>query len=587
MSSKALTGDKATPLPARLLLEAVVHKKSDTLGLWHQRFARITSREGRLLITYWLSKEHAGRYPRNPRGQYDLSNCRVENNTGSKEFVLVNSIAVTAGESVIPLGGTTSQVKEGISIRLRASTLAIVRSVKVIVERRNNTMESWHQYQSRLSMRRISIQPKEIQEAASATMFSSSYEIKEEIGRGGFATVFRAVHRETKEEVAVKRVNLSAYEEGERRDKAKLAIANETKVMAIINKVYPDNPNLLKIMGVFEETIDSMPKSKIDGMVDGMVEMSVNQNNNDDEDDSDDDREKFSESEDEEEEDTKKGEGGDDEASGSSDEDEEEEGDGSGKTHYIYIVLELLTGAELFDRLVEKGKYGEKEAVGVFLKLVKAVRDLHAIGIIHRDLKCENIIFDREGDASELKVADFGTSYVLGRESEDIHKEDRIGSPGYHAPEVYRNKYGPEGDVWSLGVILYVLLAGFAPFDSESEGEIMMKVMTGNYEFEEEYWSSISPEAMDLVKGMLTVNMSQRLTIAQVMAHPWFSKKSFASSGDTSALATRMRDFNATRKFKSAALVVTGVTRMKVQRHVMRAVLGRAVAHVANSMSHG
>ena len=92
---------------------------------------------------------------------------------------------------------------------------------------------------------------------------------------------------------------------------------------------------------------------------------------------------------------------------------------------------------------------------------------------------------------------------------------------------------------------------------------------------------------MDLVKGMLTVNMSQRLTIAQVMAHPWFSKKSFASSGDTSALATRMRDFNATRKFKSAALVVTGVTRMKVQRHVMRAVLGRAVAHVANSMSHG
>jgi hypothetical protein len=86
---------------------------------------------------------------------------------------------------------------------------------------------------------------------------------------------------------------------------------------------------------------------------------------------------------------------------------------------------------------------------------------------------------------------------------------------------------------------------------------------------------------------MLTVNMSQRLTIAQVLEHPWFSKKSFSTGSDQSALATRMRDFNATRKLKSAALVVTGVTRMKVQQHVMRAVLGRAVAHVANSMSHG
>jgi hypothetical protein len=155
--------------------------------------------------------------------------------SGSNEFTLVNAIAVSALESSVL--GSSGTVKDGISVRMRASSSAIVRSVKAVVDRRNNTMESWHQYQSRLSIRRMSLQPKAMQEAVAATVFSSCYEIKEEIGRGGFATVFRAINRQTKEEVAVKRINLSAYEEGERRDKAKLAIANETKVMAIINKV--------------------------------------------------------------------------------------------------------------------------------------------------------------------------------------------------------------------------------------------------------------------------------------------------------------------------------------------------------------
>jgi len=187
----------------------------------------------------------------------------------------------------------------------------------------------------------------------------------------------------------------------------------------------------------------------------------------------------------------------------------------------VYMVLELLTGGELFDRVVAKGSYSEKQAADLIKSVAGAIKYLHGIGIIHRDLKPENLIYASTTKDAPIKITDFGLAKLR---DEDKTMSTACGTPGYVAPEVLKNEpYGPAVDMWSVGVILYILLCGFPPFYHESTSALYKQIKKGSYDFPAPYWSDISESAKGLVSGLLTVNPKNRLTPQGVLDHPWIS----------------------------------------------------------------
>ncbi|EKM53311.1 uncharacterized protein PHACADRAFT_147744 [Phanerochaete carnosa HHB-10118-sp] len=183
--------------------------------------------------------------------------------------------------------------------------------------------------------------------------------------------------------------------------------------------------------------------------------------------------------------------------------------------NYIWLVTELCSGGELFDYLAEKGRLSEDETRMVFGQLCLAVAYIHEKGIIHRDLKLENVLLDEH---CRVKLGDFGFTREFDR---GTLLETFCGTTGYASPEMLQSqKYlGPEVDIWSLGVILYTLLTGMLPFDDDDDDVMRTKVIKGV--FEDPEW--LSDEARDLIKNILVVEPSKRLSIAHILSHSWFS----------------------------------------------------------------
>ncbi|EIM83718.1 Pkinase-domain-containing protein [Stereum hirsutum FP-91666 SS1] len=181
----------------------------------------------------------------------------------------------------------------------------------------------------------------------------------------------------------------------------------------------------------------------------------------------------------------------------------------------IWLVTELCSGGELFDYLAEKGRLTEDEARIIFGQLCLAVNYIHDKGIVHRDLKLENVLLD---ERCRVKLGDFGFTREFDK---GAYMETFCGTTGYASPEMLEGKkyLGPEVDVWSLGVILYCLLTGTLPFDDDDEGIMRNKVIIG--EFEDPEW--LSEEFRDLIKNILQKDPSKRLTIPQILAHSWFT----------------------------------------------------------------
>ncbi|CAI0556861.1 unnamed protein product [Linum tenue] len=220
---------------------------------------------------------------------------------------------------------------------------------------------------------------------------------------------------------------------------------------------------------------------------------------------------------------------------------------------FVHLVMELCAGGELFDRIVAKGHYSEKEAAKLIKTIVGVVETCHSLGVMHRDLKPENFLFDNPSDDAKLKSIDFGLSifYKPGQIFNDV-----VGSPYYVAPEVLLKYYGPEIDVWSAGVILYILLCGVPPFWAETESGIFRQILHGKIDFVSEPWPSISDSAKELIKKMLEKDPRKRISAHEVLCDPWIVDDLAPDKPLDSAVLSRLKQFYAMNKLKKMALRV-------------------------------
>ncbi|CAN1824721.1 Calcium-dependent protein kinase 29 [Linum perenne] len=218
----------------------------------------------------------------------------------------------------------------------------------------------------------------------------------------------------------------------------------------------------------------------------------------------------------------------------------------------LHLVMEVCSGGELFDRIIAKGSYSEKEAAKVIRQIVNVVHVCHFMGVMHRDLKPENFLLASKDDDAPIKATDFGLSVFI--EEGKVYKE-LVGSAYYVAPEVLKRSYGKEIDVWSAGVILYILLSGVPPFWAETERGIFNSILETNLDLQTSPWPKISDSAKDLIRKMLARDPSKRITAAQALEHPWLKEGGNASDKPMhSAVLIRMRQLRAMNKMKKLAL---------------------------------
>ena len=189
----------------------------------------------------------------------------------------------------------------------------------------------------------------------------------------------------------------------------------------------------------------------------------------------------------------------------------------------FFIINELCTGGELFDKIIEVKHFNERVAANIMRQIFSAIAFCHSQGVIHRDLKPENILIEshleKNSEYFHIKVIDFGTCEIL--KNNKMLKE-QIGTSFYIAPDVLKNEYNEKCDLWSCGVIMYILLCGAPPFHGINEEEIYRKILTCNYTFRHKIWSEISQEAKDLINSLLELEPNKRLSAKDALKHPWF-----------------------------------------------------------------
>lgn len=185
----------------------------------------------------------------------------------------------------------------------------------------------------------------------------------------------------------------------------------------------------------------------------------------------------------------------------------------------VYIVMELCEGGELLDRILSRGgRYTEEDAKSIVVQILNVVAFCHLQGVVHRDLKPENFLFAKKDEDSLMKVIDFGLSDFI---RPDQRLNDIVGSAYYVAPEVLHRSYSVEADMWSIGVITYILLCGSRPFWARTESGIFRSVLRADPNFEDSPWPAVSAEARDFVKRLLNKDHRKRMTASQALTHPW------------------------------------------------------------------
>ncbi|WZN61519.1 serine/threonine protein kinase [Chloropicon roscoffensis] len=207
------------------------------------------------------------------------------------------------------------------------------------------------------------------------------------------------------------------------------------------------------------------------------------------------------------------------------------------------MIMEYASGGELFERIQSQGSFNEEAAANITRQLLSVLQYIHDRSIAHRDLKPENILFancERDLAKATVKLIDFGFAKRMAPEPEPVEQrppmgqssfQTRLGSPNYVAPEILTSKcgYGCEVDVWSLGVILYIMLCGYFPFYHENERELYRQIRKGSFDMPSEDWAHVSDAAKDLVNSMLKTDPRLRASASDCLRHPWIAKPGVAS----------------------------------------------------------
>eukprot|EP00931_Biecheleriopsis_adriatica_P085112 TRINITY_DN5933_c0_g2_i2.p1 TRINITY_DN5933_c0_g2~~TRINITY_DN5933_c0_g2_i2.p1 ORF type:complete len:849 (-),score=199.00 TRINITY_DN5933_c0_g2_i2:55-2535(-) len=223
---------------------------------------------------------------------------------------------------------------------------------------------------------------------------------------------------------------------------------------------------------------------------------------------------------------------------------------------HIFLVMELCSGGELFDRIVEAGYFSEKDAAIVMHQLLSAVCYMHSNCVCHRDLKPETFLFLSKGpiDESVLKITDFASSTRFSKENPRM--STRMGSAYYIAPQVLGGSYDQSCDLWSCGAIMYTMLCGYPPFRGKTEQEVLRRVRKGRFSFDPKDWKLISEDAKTLIASLLKLEPQKRCTADQALQMPWVRDCAPLASKMPSCedLIPNLRRFNSTNKLKRAAL---------------------------------
>merc|ERR1712032_1139443 len=221
----------------------------------------------------------------------------------------------------------------------------------------------------------------------------------------------------------------------------------------------------------------------------------------------------------------------------------------------IYLVMELCSGGELFDRIIDAGHFTEVQAAILMQQILRAMFYMHENHICHRDLKPENFIFMTKDpiDKTLLKIIDFGLSCKF--EPGQV-LTTKAGTPYYVAPQVLAGKYDHQSDMWSCGVIMFVLLCGYPPFYGETDADVLSKVRLGNFSFNAADWKNVSEDAKNLIRMLLKMNPKDRYTAEQALNHEWVKDK--APKAKNISIGAQMFDnlksFRSQNKLKKAAL---------------------------------
>lgn len=227
-----------------------------------------------------------------------------------------------------------------------------------------------------------------------------------------------------------------------------------------------------------------------------------------------------------------------------------------------FIVMELMSGGDLFDRIGKKKAYSEADARDLVVKMLKAVAYCHTRRIAHCDMKPKNLLLMSDDNDSFIKLADFG---FAARVHEDKSLSKQCGTPFFVSPEILMRKpYDHQSDMWSVGCIVFLLLSGNLPFMGRSQKELFRKIVSGKYEFDEEDWQDVSDDAKDLVKRLLILNPDERITANEAIRHRWVkASKDRLSLIVLQGTSQRLKTFNARMKLRSAMIAVDWVSSLK------------------------
>ncbi|XP_037492053.1 CDPK-related kinase 4 isoform X2 [Jatropha curcas] len=240
----------------------------------------------------------------------------------------------------------------------------------------------------------------------------------------------------------------------------------------------------------------------------------------------------------------------------------------------VYIVMELCEGGELLDRILSRGgRYTEEDAKTIIVQILSVVAFCHLQGVVHRDLKPENFLFTTRDENAPMKIIDFGLSDFI---RPDQRLNDIVGSAYYVAPEVLHRSYSVEADMWSVGVIAYILLCGSRPFWARTESGIFRSVLRADPNFDDSPWPAISPEGKDFVKRLLNKDHRKRMTAAQALTHPWLRDENQSVPLDI-LIYKLVKSYVRATPFKRAALKA-------LMRHVTEAMKESRVLDIFNLM---